>query len=172
MKTYKFRQQEDKYYCVPACLQMVLDRNGIKFDSQKKIIEECGNKIHIKDTLNNYFEIKNYNLHCIDFLVNQSFSREFESLTREALELDCDIIVGCALESLNRPKNKVYHVSIVYLYNHKEPDTILIDPDVSPDGLVSCDFKNLIRAMFNAEDGFHIIHKDKKVLERIRNKYF
>jgi len=172
MKTYNFIQQEEKDYCVPACLQMVLDRNGLKFDSQKKIIEECGNKIHLKDTFDNYLKMKGYKMHCINFLVNQSLSRDFDILTREALSLDCDIIVGYAYEKLHHSHNEANHVSILNEYNKKiKPSVTLIDPNVHPDGVVYCEFDELIKSMFEIGNGFHIIHKDKSILETLKDKY-
>ena len=172
MKPYKFLQQEDKFLCLPACLQMVLDRNSLEFDSQIKILEECGNNIRKINTIDNFFRLKQYPLHCLDFIFTRSFCRDFDELTKEALNLDCDILVGYAYENLYNTLKKADHVSILKNYNKKtKPNTTLIDPAVDPDGVVYCNFDELIKSMFTADDGFHIIHKDKNLLERLRNKY-
>lgn len=169
---YKFLPQKEPNYCVPACLQMILEKNKLKYDSQKRILEICGKNIEKPNTINNYFKSENYPLHCFDFLVNQSFFREFEELTKEALKLNCDILVGYAYESLHDTSNEANHVSILYKYNKTNKlDTTLIDPSVPIDGIVHCDFNKLQHAIFEVEDGFHIIHKNQKVLRRLSEKY-
>lgn len=172
MRKYKFIRQEEKDYCIPACLQIILEKNNLRYDTQKSILESCGKNIEKPNTIDNYFKSKNYPLDCFDFSVKQSFFREFEELTKEALKLNCDILVSYAYEVLNSTINKADHVSILYTYGKStKPDTILIDPSVPPDGIVHCDFNKLRRAIFEVNGAFHIMHKNKKILEKLAEKY-
>ncbi len=172
MKKYTFITQEDPHYCLPACLQMILEENNYQYDSQEKILKECGDEIR-NNNIEKYLKTKNYPLHSEDFLVNQSLSRDFDKLVEEALNQNCDILVGYAFDKLHNTEKEGNHVSILYDYefNNDDDNTILIDPNVKHNGIVHCNFDNLVRAMFTVSGGFHIIHPSQKILEQLR-EYF
>lgn len=165
MRQYEHIPQENDFYCVPACLQMILKSRGLAFDSQKQIMTECGNKLHIKDEFETYLRNKKIPLHCHEFSVRESSGRDFDSFVDDALKNDCDILVTYAFEELYKTPNKGNHASL--LLSHGIQCATLIDPDSKTKNPAQVSFDDLIRAMFVAYGGFHCFHQDKNVLERI-----
>jgi hypothetical protein len=171
MKNYRFIAQEQEHYCVPACLQMVLDRHSLQFDSQEQILADCTDRIREPGTIARYLCSKRYPLHCIDMPVNQSFSREFNSLADHALASGCDIIVGYAWDKLHNTQSRGDHVSLLVNCQRQHPEITLIDPAKAPDGIFHTDLPGLVHAMFEVGDGFHLMHRHWQVLEKIARDY-
>jgi hypothetical protein len=166
---YTHIPQEDPHYCVPASLQMVLQSRGIPFDSQQKIYSELGGKgpSGVKLTeggLEKHFKEKGMPLHCVDFMADKSFCRDFDSFADAVLSSGGDILVNYAVEELYDTEKEANHVSLVIA--RRRLNLVLLDPAGKKEEVV-VPFSKFERAIFKAGGGFHCMHPDPTYFKKL-----
>lgn len=174
LQGYTFIRQEQKEFCVPACIQMVLGRRGISFDRQEKIASELGKHIEKPGAIMSYFQNRGISLHCTEFFFNQCLDRDFDLLGREALDQGVDVMVGYAWDVLYSSQGVNNHTALLGSIEFKPPQAIawLVDPARSEPGVVYCDFWRLASAARAIHGGgYYLIHPQKQVLERLMERF-
>ena len=119
---YKFFAQEKDNWCVPACLQSILDRRGFSVLPQKfiySLLETNKNGVILNNKNLNHF-LNFYGLKSEYFHDKTSFL-EIDFLLKETLESNRDILAGYYFNSSNK------HASLLKRINLDE--IILHDPN-------------------------------------------
>lgn len=164
------------FHCVPACLEMILRRNGITDFSQEKIGQELSVIIPEFHTLEN----ENYGVIFKDNeVINVFFKRHqlpfketytpynhipndmlFEFIEEE-ISINHDIMVGFYFSTLYTGKgSRAGHVALIEsLLN---PNVGLVDPGSSPSFLAErkeINIYNLVQAIAERKNGYSIISR-------------
>jgi hypothetical protein len=171
---YSHILQESDRFCVPACLQIILKRREIPFDSQIKIFDEFGEKGSSglklkKDELDKYFISKNIPLCALSFPISESFFRDYDFFTREALSLNCDIITTYAYDKLHKTPGEGNHASLVI--HSTATSFLLLDPDSKTNKSYSVSIDDLVNAMHVVSGGFHCVNEDLDLLKRLNKNW-
>ncbi len=168
--TYHYLSQQQNNFCVPACLQMILQSRGFHYKSQSKLYEECERGVIRKGLFEDFLQRNKYPLHCLDFSVRESQLKEFEKLVESGFQNRCNILVTVAYEFLVGGNRELNHALLVEEYDLDFDLISLIDP-AREEG-INCYFSSLMNAMFTVSGGFHVFHPDLMVLEDLKSKYF
>lgn len=168
--TYHYLPQEQHNFCVPACLQMILQSRGFSYESQSKLYEECDEGFIRKGLFEDFLQRNKYSIHSLDLYVRKLQLKEFEKLVECGLQNRCNILVTVAYEFLVGGNRELNHALLVEEYDLDSDLIGLIDP-AREEG-INCDFSTLMNAMFTVSGGFHLFHPDLSLLENLKEKYF
>jgi len=154
--------QERSYWCVPACLESILESKGVLTTQQdiaeKLNITQDGLEQLDKNTINKFLE--EYNLNC-------RFSSYFlgdlepDSWLNEELK-ENNVLVAYNYQKLHNSEGYNNHVSIVVKYNIQNDKVTLLDPSKEEQVTVPLygPDKSLVNCMQSKENmkyGFYII---------------
>ncbi len=167
---YYHLPQEQNNFCLPACLQMILDSRGFTYQNQSSLYQECETGFLRNGLLEDFLYQNKYPLHCLDFYVRQSQLKEFEQLVDKGLKRDCNILVSVAYEVLMGCSKELNHTLIITEYDPHCDRIDLIDP-AQKEG-ISCNFSTLMNAIFTVSGAFHLFHPDLSLLHDLKEKYF
>jgi len=162
MKEYNLTEQEKDSWCVPACLQSILEQRGI-FLSQEHIakrlridkegLENMGN-------LNEFLREHDLELH----FMSPFLTIEADLILKERLRDDTDVLVAydyLKLHNMLRHQSNIgKHVSIVIDYNPSLDQVTLIDPSKKQSTNVHPlpNLTNSIRLVEDPRYGFYCIN--------------
>jgi ABC-type bacteriocin/lantibiotic exporter with double-glycine peptidase domain len=157
MKPYHQVRQEKESWCLPTCLESILEYRDKKV-SQEEIAKRLGiNGLGFDFDLRKlkYF-LDFYGLDCK--FTNPMLELSGADLILQETFKDCDVLVAYDSGKLNDSKKIVKHVSLISDYNSLNDKIILYDP--ARKELVSLDLNKLVSAMPPREDdryGFYLI---------------
>lgn len=152
MKKYKVIKQEP-YTCVPACLQIILDKNNIEYESQKQIGNSLGlilpveykdefnnvrvgvkpeagygTQIHKEEySINNYFKNQNIPLKEEYYFISEI--KDIEAFLNKNLIAN-DIIVCFNNNILFHDGNDYGHVALIEEYKNNRVTLLEVDGDI------------------------------------------
>ena len=129
---YTHHIQEKPYWCVPACLESILESRGFLITQQyiaEKLgtTKEKGTKID-KETLNQF--LRNYNLRSTFFNPFLTYNDELEMVLTREIGNSSDILVLYNSTIVHQLSNNSHlgHTSIIIEYDIKTDKVTLLDP--------------------------------------------
>lgn len=146
---YKLIKQE-QYYCVPRCLQMILDRYKLKFDSQEDIGKELGfiitedykgTRIQEQEySISNYFD-----KHNLPLTFEYFYLTDYEEVKKFLIEnKDNDIIVCYKRGVMFNKILKGGHATLIEKFENENVTLVYPEDDL---GYRTVNLKSLINAI-------------------------
>ena len=130
---YKLIKQEP-YCCVPRCLQMIFDRNNIKYDTQVNIAKELGLKYkHGTQVQKKKYSIDNYlEKHNISLSFKYEFNLNYNEVVNLLKKHKNDDIVVCYKRGVMFGKNlDGGHATIIEKIDDEDNVTLIYPEDES-----------------------------------------
>ena len=162
---YTHHIQERPYWCVPACLESILESRGFSI-TQEDIARELGTtekgtKID-KEILNQF--LRKYNLMSTFFNPFLTYNDELEMVLKGETDKGSDILVFYNSTKVHQLSSNSHpgHTSIIIEYNIKNDEVTLLDPSKEQQVTIplyspSKSLMNSMQAKENMNYGLYII---------------
>lgn len=145
---YRIFLPEKPNYCVPSCVQSILERRKLPMPSQEEIfakLKKDGNGV-VMESIDNV--VSQYGLK-VSYAHKQLSIAEIDFVVEEALKENADIIAAFRYDLLFEKEKEIRHASLVDSFSY--PDITLLD-------LGTVNFSSLLQAMPLDGCGFYLLN--------------